>query len=209
MQRSPTYSPSRRLARSLVPSGLLILVCVVAAVVPLFGTKPATAVAENFPGWPTHFEGRPLRTLPLGPLEQRFAAGFPGRIARFSDGEREIVFRWISRETRLLHPASDCFRGVGFSVTPQPLRVDPGGERWGGFIAARGGNRLSVSERIHDERGNQWTDVSSWYWAATTGESRGPWWAVTFARSLPTRSAPPSQRMAESPARRPAAARSH
>src|SRR5688572_25881492 len=122
----------------LMPARLLIFACFVAAIVPLFSLKSGAAVAESpedFPGWPMQFEGKPLRTLPLGPLEQRFAAGFPGRIARFSDGEREIVLRWISRETRMLHPASECFRGVGFSVNPQPLRVGAGGERWGGFIA--------------------------------------------------------------------------
>jgi hypothetical protein len=171
---------------SVRPVRVLLVACLIAAAVPLLGLKAGAAVGQEFPGWPTHFEGKPLRALPLGPLEQRFAAEFPGRIARFSDGEREIVFRWISGETRMLHPASDCFRAIGFSVTPQPLRVEPGGERWGGFIAARGGQRLGVSERIHDDRGNQWTDVSSWYWSAATGKSRGPWWAVTFATRLPS-----------------------
>jgi hypothetical protein len=180
-----------RLSRFLLmPARWLLVACLVAAAVPLFGMHAGGVPAEEFPGWPTHFDGKPLRALPLGALEQRFAAEFPGRIARFSDGEREIVLRWVSRETRMLHPASDCFRGMGFSITPKPLRVGSGGERWGSFIAVRGESAFSVSERIHDDHGNQWTDVSSWYWAATTGKSQGAWWAVTFATSLRQEPAP-------------------
>jgi hypothetical protein len=159
----------------------LFIACTVAAIVPLFGARAQPAAVGKFSGWPTQFAGKPLRELPLGPLEQRFALDFPGRIGRFFDGEREIVIRWVSQETRKLHPASDCFRGNGYSITPQPLRVDADGARWGAFFAKRGAMRLDVRERIYDDAGNQWTDVSAWYWAAATGESAGPWWAVTVA----------------------------
>jgi hypothetical protein len=160
---------------------VLFFACVVAAVVPLWGARPQPAPVGNFPGWPTQFAGKPLRELPLGPMEQRFAADFPGRIGRFGDGEGEIVIRWVAQETRKLHPASDCFRGNGYSITPQPLRVDGDGVRWGAFLAKRGALQLDVRERIYDGSGNQWTDVSAWYWAATTGKSVGPWWAITVA----------------------------
>jgi hypothetical protein len=126
--------------------------------------------------------------LPLGAVELRFAQDFPGRIARFTDGEREIVVRWVSQETRRLHPASDCFRGSGYSVEPQPLVIDNDGNRWGSFIASRSGEQLTVRERIYDQEGHAWTDVSAWYWSAATGKSRGPWWALTIAskqRNLP------------------------
>jgi hypothetical protein len=116
-------------------------------------------------------------------VEQRFASDFPGRIARFSDGEREVVIRWVSRETRKLHPASDCFRGSGYAITPEPLAVDADGTRWGSFLASRGAQRLHVRERIYDASGEEWTDVSAWYWAATAGKSRGPWWAITTAET--------------------------
>jgi hypothetical protein len=168
---------------------VFFLVCVVAAIVPLFGAQAPPPRIGNFPGWPSELAGKPLRMLPLGPIEQRFAEDFPGRIARFSDGEHEIVIRWVAQETRRLHPASDCFRGSGYSVKPQALIVDSDGARWGSFIAARGGEQLTVRERIYDGAGNQWTDVSAWYWAATTGKSRGPWWALTIAskqRDLPS-----------------------
>jgi exosortase/archaeosortase family protein len=161
--------------------GALLVLCVVAAGLPLLGMRPASRPVTNAPAWPTHFEGKPLRELPLGAVERRFAADFPGRIGRFSDGEREIIIRWVAIETRRLHPASDCFRGVGYSIAPRPLHVDPEGSRWGTFLAIRGSQRLEVRERIYDGTGHQWTDVSSWYWAATTGRSLGPWWAVTVA----------------------------
>jgi hypothetical protein len=160
---------------------ILLFACVIAAGVPLLGARPQPPAIGDFPGWPTQFAGRPLRGLPLGAVEKRFAEDFPGRIGRFSDGQNEIVIRWVSVETRMLHPASDCFRGSGYSVTPQPIAVGAEGSRWGAFTATRGPERLEVQERIYDEAGNQWTDVSSWYWAAATGRSRGPWWAVTLA----------------------------
>ena len=49
------------------------------------------AAVVAFPGWPSTFEGRTLTPLPLNEMETKFATGFPGRIARFSDGEREII----------------------------------------------------------------------------------------------------------------------
>jgi hypothetical protein len=164
---------------------VLLAVCAIVAVAPLLSTRSQSlpVTADSAPAWPTHFEGRPLRALPLGLREQRFAADFPGRIGRFTDGEREIVIRWVSRETRMLHPASDCFRGLGYSITPKPISVDSNDARWGTFVAGRGGQRLEVRERIYDGEGNEWTDVSAWYWAAATGESRGPWWVVTVAQA--------------------------
>jgi hypothetical protein len=175
----------------------LLCFCAIAALVPLLGATPPTAPAGRFPGWPTHFAGKPLREIPLGAIEQRFAADFPGRIGRFSDGRREIVIRWVSQETRKLHPASDCFRGSGYSITPRPLAVDIDGSRWGSFLAARKGERLEVRERIYDASGSEWTDVSAWYWSATTGKSSGPWWAMVIASKQASaskqRNLPPQQ----------------
>jgi hypothetical protein len=163
---------------------VLLTVSALAALVPLLGARQPPVPIGEFPGWPTHFAGKSLRELPLGPREQRFAADFPGRIARFTDGEREIVIRWVSQETRKLHPASDCFRGIGYAITPQPLTLDADGAHWGSFTAQRGEERLEVRERIHDTHGKQWPDVSAWYWSAATGQSAGPWWAITVAAKL-------------------------
>lgn len=108
---------------------------------------------------------------------------FPGRIGRFSDGEREIVIRWVTEATRKLHPASDCFQGLGYSIKPRALQRDDKGSLWSSFGASKGNERLRVRERIHSESGETWTDVSSWYWAALREE--GPWWAITVAEKEP------------------------
>jgi hypothetical protein len=132
--------------------------------------------------WPTHFRDQPLTHLPLGPLEERFARRFPGAIARFTDGERVLIVRQVTRPTRQLHPADDCFRALGYHVDrPQP-RVDATGEQWSCFVAARDGRRVKVCERIHDGGTQQWTDASAWFWASQYGG--GPWSAVTVVSPL-------------------------
>jgi hypothetical protein len=156
-----------------------------AAVAPLYSAQRGRPATEGqFPGWPTHFEGRALTTLPLSERELRFGRGFPGRIGRFTDGRREIVLRLVTQETRMLHPAADCFRGLGYTISPLPVRLDGEGRRWGVFEARRGEEHLLVSERIYSAAdGGAWSDVSTWYWSALVGRSRGPWWAVTIASS--------------------------
>ena len=171
---------------------LYVAACVVAALAPLlFGAQSRPFTGENpsavFPGWPTHFEGRELIALPLTEREQRFGDGFPGRISRFTDGTREVIIRWVTAPTRRLHPASDCFEGIGYRVRPLPLRVDEAGHRWSSFAAARGNESLRVYERLYTDAGDGWTDVSAWYWAALGAETAGPWWAVTVAeKDAPT-----------------------
>ncbi len=168
-------------------TALYLAACLLAAIVPWLPLKSGARGVETsaaFPGWPTQFEGRQLTMLPLSEREQRFGGGFPGRIARFTDGEREIVIRWVTEASRKLHPASDCFEGVGYHVSPLPLRVDDEGKRWGSFTAARQNERLRVSERIYADGGDSWSDVSAWYWAATSDAAAGPWWAVTIAENF-------------------------
>jgi hypothetical protein len=132
--------------------------------------------------WPTHFRDQPLTRLPLGALEERFAQRFPGAIARFTDGHRTLIVRQVTRPTRQLHPAEDCFRAIGYRVArPQPM-VDDAGERWTCFVASRDGRRVRVCERIHDSGDGQWTDASAWFWASQYGG--GPWWAITVATPL-------------------------
>lgn len=132
-----------------------------------------------FPGWPETYEGRVLLPVPLSEREARFAAGFPGRIGAFSDGERTILLRWVPRETRQLHPALHCLRGLGYAVEPGPVWRDAAGRRWGTTVARRDGRTRRVRERISDAAGREWTDVSAWWWDAWRGVSAGPWWAAT------------------------------
>jgi hypothetical protein len=159
--------------------------CLLALLAPWLSAAPRSTggagAGADFPGWPTSFEGRGLTQLPLSEREERFAGDFPGRIGRFTDGRREVIVRFVTDATRKLHPASDCFAGVGYRVRPLPLRVDEAGARWGSFTAERGGERLRVYERIHADSGGSWEDVSAWYWATAGGRSPGPWWAVTVA----------------------------
>ena len=125
-------------------------------------------------------DGSPRR-LPLSPLEQRFARQFPGHLARFTDGRQQWIVRVMGKPTRMLHPAADCFRGLGYQVAQAHVRTDRHGEHWRCFSATRDGKTVNVCERIFDMRGGRWTDASSWYWAALLSAQRtgGPWWAVT------------------------------
>jgi hypothetical protein len=162
-----------------------LIACLIAALLPLALSRNlathTTHKADAFAGWPATFENQTLKQLPLSPLEQRFQQDFPGHLGRFTDGKREIILRWVDQGSRRLHPASDCFKANGYTVTPQPIRTE-GTVRWSTFIATRGTERYLVSERIHDGAGKQWSDVSSWYWEAQLGKSAGPWWAVTVAQ---------------------------
>lgn len=155
--------------------------CALAALAPMaFQGSASSRVIDGFPGWPASFEGRKLTPLPLSAIEERFQRDFPGRVGRFSDGEREIVIRWVDQGTRKLHASSDCFKANGYKLDMQPVKV-VGNQRWSGFIASRGTQTLEVRERIADSGGGQWSDVSAWYWAAQLGQTTGPWWAITVA----------------------------
>jgi hypothetical protein len=162
-----------------------IVACAIAALLPFVSARfetPATgAAAVAFPGWPDTFAGKTLTSLPLNEMEKRFATEFPGRIARFSDGEREIIIRWVTEATRKMHPASDCFQGLGYTVKPLAAYRDPGGSLWTSFAASKGEEQLLVYERINSDSGETWTDVSAWYWSALRHNGSGSWWAVTVA----------------------------
>ncbi len=119
-----------------------------------------------------------LWQLPLTPVEQRFAQGFPGGIARFTDGNTVWVIRHLTEATRMLHSAADCFRGLGYQVNPPKVLEHNDGNRWRCFLANRG-NHLQVCERIFDTEQKQWTDVSAWYWETLFQSRKHEWWAVT------------------------------
>lgn len=162
----------------------LLIIALLAALMPLLPLQPAQPpAAVPFGGWPARWQGRALKQLPLSGPEQRFAEGFPGRVAKFKAGPDVLILRWISRETRQLHPAADCFKGMGYSVEPLPPGRDAQGI-WGRFEAVAQGRRLRVSERLLDGRGQSWSDVSAWYWDALLGRSQGPWWSETRVESV-------------------------
>lgn len=136
--------------------------------------------------WPRQLAGRELRPLALSPLEVRFAEQFPGAIGRFSDGEGVLVLRHVLSPTRRLHPAADCFRGLGYSVGAETLRRRGEGAGLQRCFVARGADgAMSVCEHIEDAAGRVFSDHSAWYWSALAGDTQGPWLAVTSARPLP------------------------
>jgi hypothetical protein len=119
-----------------------------------------------------------LARLPLSAVETRFATGFPGEIARFADNGGVWVVRHVRQITRMLHPAADCYRGLGYQVGAAKIIDRKGSGRWRCILAERG-QTLRVCERIIDAEMRQWTDVSSWYWENLLRTETGEWWAVT------------------------------
>jgi len=166
-----------------------LLVCVVAAAIPML-QRPAQAISETwvsnykFKGWPTTFEGARFNQVPLSPLNETFAAHFPGKIAVFANGNTRIVYRWMTAATHQLHPSVDCYRGGGYRIVWLPEHIDSENKRWAAFEAVKDNERLVVHERIVDESGNGWIDVSSWYWSAALHRSGGPWWCITVTQRI-------------------------
>jgi hypothetical protein len=150
----------------------------------LGGRAPAPSAAPSGE-WPLKWQGRPLQPLALSAVEQRFAAQFPGRIARFALADQsELVLREVTRPTRMLHPAADCWRGIGWRIETTRLERDSDAALWRCFEAVRDGERVRVCERIVDASGQAFTDTSAWFWAASLGRSQGPWQAVTRVEGL-------------------------
>ncbi len=182
-------------------AALHLILCVIAAATPLVtsniptdparataratarttarATARATAQDDAFPGWPTTFEGRPLRELPAVADDERFVADTGGRIARFTDGEQEILVRWSATPTRHLHPSAVCYEAVGWTVTPAPRRTDPSGQGWTTHTMERDGERRTVRECVIDATGASWPDPIDWYWASLLGRTEGPAFAYT------------------------------
>lgn len=168
---------------------LMSLVVLSAGAPMLLPAKTSTAPADaRFPGFPAIYDGRPLTELPLSAKEVAFAADFPGRIGRFTDGQREIIVRYVLTATRKLHPASDCFRGLGYAVTPIPMRRNAAGQAMSCFEAKGPGGAYRVCEHLDDGIGNSWPDVGAWYWSALFSRGGGGWWSYTVAEGMASQS---------------------
>lgn len=162
---------------------MLIAACVCAALTPALSRNESDprGSLDVEPRWPTHFQGRMLAELSLSVRERAFLEGFPGAVARFTDGERDIVMRWVTQPTRRLHPAEDCYRGLGYDISAPRIVTDSDGGRWRCFAATRKHAAHEVCEQLQDIEGRRWTDVSAWYWAAVLERSRGPWLVTTVS----------------------------
>ncbi|HXC57868.1 MAG TPA: hypothetical protein VN645_01045 [Steroidobacteraceae bacterium] len=180
------FAPELAAARASRWRLALLLVLITSAALPFVtgqasqGEPPLRAQHE----WPLEFDGQPLRPLALSAVEQRFAEQFPGRIGRFSSTDGAITLRIAERPTRMLHPATDCYRGLGYRIRDTRLERDAKSQLWRCFTAWRDGKAVRVCERIEAGNGEAFTDTSAWYWAAALGRSKGPWLAVTKARQI-------------------------
>jgi hypothetical protein len=164
---------------------LAMLLCVMWSAADAMRAPTPPAAAIVFHEWPDHWDGAALRPLALSEVEQRFAQRFPGAIARMTDGEQTLVMRQVNAPTRMLHPAADCYRALGFRIERARLERDAQARLWRCFVTGRpGAQKLRVCERITDAAGTAFTDTSAWYWAAASGGSKGPWQAVTLARPI-------------------------
>jgi hypothetical protein len=164
--------------RVLIVRGAFLATCVVAGLAPLRSPGRSNAPVA-LPDWPTSWDGREIWQIPLSARDQRFNENFPGRIAKFTDGRSEFIFRWVTTGTRQLHSSADCFRGAGYKITPQPAFRDRNERQWSSFLASRDFRQLLVRERIADQHGGEWTDVSAWFWSVALGQTQGPWLSVT------------------------------
>ncbi|MEJ8845356.1 hypothetical protein [Variovorax rhizosphaerae] len=174
----------QRIAHKAVFAVTMVL-CVAWSAATAVHTPPAPAAALQSASkvWPDTWDGARLRPIALSEVEQRFAERFPGTIARMTDGSQTLVLREVRSPTRMLHPAADCYRALGYRIGQARLERDPRERMWRCFVADRAGApRLRVCERIVDAAGTAFTDTSAWYWAATSGKSEGPWQAITTAR---------------------------
>jgi hypothetical protein len=164
----------------------LVALALGCAMLPLGLTRSTAPAAAAHAEWPTQYRGQALQPLAMSAVERRFAAQFPGRIARFAvaDGS-ELVLRDVARPTRMLHPAADCWRGIGWRIEATRLETDADALLWRCFDAVREGQRVRVCERIVDANGHAFTDTSAWFWAASFQKSPGPWQAITKVESRP------------------------
>ena len=163
-------------------SGVFLLALALASAAPLFPrpTLSGNGTPASFPGWPAEFEGAALARMAPGREDAWFTRDFPGKVARFSARDRQIVVRWVSSPTRRLHPASQCFTGAGYAVTPAPMARSRDGALMSCFTARRGVEALKVCEQLRDDAGRSWPDVSAWYWHALTSPAGGAWWSYVI-----------------------------
>ena len=180
-----SHDPARRRRWHLLCAIALLAAAVLPAALP--GTVRTTlGVGPSLPAreWPRTWDGHDLRPLALTAVEERFAQGFPGRIARFDGGHFALVLREVHTPTRQLHPAADCYRGLGYRIEKIKLERDARQRLWRCFLAIRDGRAVRVCERIEGAGGDSYTDTSAWFWSAALGRARGPWLAVTRVERL-------------------------
>jgi len=164
---------------------ILMFAVFIAAIAPSYFSNAISngSLSKGFQGWPSEYENKKLTQLPLTEKEQGFVQDFPGSIARFTDGNRELIIRWVKEPTRKLHPAGDCFKGIGYTIKPQPIKVNQNGINMGCFTATKNSEKLNVCEYIVAQNGETWSDVSSWYWGSVFDAEKTGWFSYVIAEN--------------------------
>jgi hypothetical protein len=107
---------------------LAMLLCMLWSTAAALRAPVALAETALSHEWPSQWDGVALRPLALSEVEQRFADRFPGAIGRMTDGTQTLVMREVKQPTRMLHPAADCYRALGYRIEQARL-VLVGGQR--------------------------------------------------------------------------------
>jgi len=163
----------------------LIILAIVSGTAALSPLLPQEKKAVSAPSaWPTQFDGKSLSPLPPAAADRYFENGFPGHVARFSDGRRQIVLRQINEATRKLRPARDCFQALGYTIDNAGMEREEAREARSCFDAVKDGTTLRICEEVTDAGGNSYPEISAWYWPALTGQSDGPWLAATTVETI-------------------------
>lgn len=166
-------------------SSLLTISLILSLIPWLVPQANARAGEKTFVEWPQMLGGKPVRPLTLSAIEMRFAENFPGTITRLTDEMDIYILRNVEQATRKLHPATDCFAGLGYTIANIKLMQlnliapNKSGALARCFTAHKAETTLEVCEQIFDDSEQSYSDTSAWYWQAALGKTEGPWQAIT------------------------------
>lgn len=163
-----------------------ILVLGLATVAPFLRPHvDAPPASHELGAFPTSIDGRLLTPASFSDVEAPWLARFPGRIGRFTDGERLWILRMTALPTLELHSSARCLRAAGWHVEAASAHRDSQRRIWSTFIASKGERRLSVREQVQSTSTQaSWPDIDAWRWDAWLGRDPGPWCAYTSIEVL-------------------------
>lgn len=168
-------------ARAKTPAMATVLIAGLISIVPLTQTTAVANISSpDYKDTLSEFGFTNYRAKPLNSDEAKFAAAYPGSIAKFECGDKAVLLRSINCESRQVHSSADCYRGQGYGIKTLPIIIE-NDKRWSRFSAIKNSTELLVQECIVGPDGKCWTDPSSWYWAAVLGKASGPWVFITVA----------------------------
>jgi len=159
------------------PVSVILTVALLSITSHFIGAKPSslfTNRTQTAANWPTKWDGQWLEPMPLTRKEKQFNQSFPGKIARFQAGNKEVIIKQVNRPTRKLHSITDCLRSAGWQIEAQ--------DEAGLYKLSKQQKLRWVRERIYTKEVSAespiWTDVSKWFWDCSQSKESGPWLAV-------------------------------